>query len=259
MLIQVDARNVFYYHANRPFVAAQPNIVFVHGASHDHSVWALQSRYFAYHGWNVLALDLPGHGRSDGPAFASIEDSARWLLRFLDAAHIEKTALIGHSMGSLIALEAAASAPQRVTKLALIGTAAPMAVGEGLLNTARANERAAHDMVTIWGHRSRSGANPNPGMWMMGYNLRLNERAGRDVLFTDLNACNAYKTALERAAQVQCPALVISGQRDIMTPAKAAQALAKSLPNAKIATVDAGHALMSEQPDAVLDALRAFL
>lgn len=259
MLIQVDAKNVFYYHANRAIVAAQPNIVFVHGASHDHSVWALQSRYFAYHGWNVFALDLPGHGRSGGLALTSIEDSADWLLRFLDAAGIESTALVGHSMGSLIALEAAASAPQRVTKLALIGTAAPMAVGEGLLNAARANERAAHDMVTIWGHRSRSGANPNPGMWMMGYNLRLNERAARDVLFADLNACNEYKTALERGAQVQCPALVITGQRDIMTPAKAARALVQAMPQSKLVSIDAGHALMSEQPDAVLDALRAFL
>lgn len=259
MLVRVDGNDAFYYHANRPLVATQPNLVFVHGASHNHSVWALQSRYFAYHGWNVFALDLPGHGRSSGKPFTSIEDSARWLLRFLDAASTEKTALVGHSMGSLIALEAAASSPQRVTKLALVGTAAPMVVGDGLLNAARANDHAAHDMVTIWGHRSRSGANPNPGMWMMGYNLRLNERAGRDVLFTDLNACNEYKTALERAAQVQCPALIIAGHRDIMTPAKATQALAKSLPQGKVVSVDAGHALMSEQPDAVLDALRAFL
>ncbi len=259
MKLRVDNEEVFYYHANREFKAAQPNVVFIHGASHDHSVWALQSRYFAYHGWNVLALDLPGHGRSGCAPHASIEDSARWLLRLLDAANIAQTALVGHSMGSLIALEAAANAPQRVSKLALLGTAAPMLVGEGLLNAARANDTAAHDMVTIWGHRSRSGTNPNPGMWMMGYNLRLNERAAKDVLFIDLNACNNYKSALERAAQIQCPALVLTGQRDIMTPPKAAQALAKALPNAKLTSVDAGHALMSEQPDAVLDALRAFL
>jgi pimeloyl-ACP methyl ester carboxylesterase len=259
MLVQVDAHPVFYYHANRAFNAAQPNAVFIHGAAHDHSVWALQSRYFAYHSCNVFALDLPGHGRSGGAPLASVEESARWLTRFLDAAGIAQSALIGHSMGSLIALEAAALAPQRVSKLALLGTAAPMAVGEGLLNAARANSVEAHDMVTIWGHRSRAGANPNPGMWMLGYNLRLNERAANDVLFTDLNACNNYKSALERAAQIQCPALVLSGTRDIMTPPKAAQALAKALPNARYVSVEAGHALMSEQPDAALDALRGFL
>jgi pimeloyl-ACP methyl ester carboxylesterase len=259
MLTTVDTHAIFYYHANRAFAPSQPNAVFIHGASHDHSVWALQSRYFAYHGWNVFALDLPGHGRSAGALLSSIEDAASWLLRFLDAASIAQSALIGHSMGSLIALEAAAQAPQRVTKLALIGTAAPMQVGEALLNAARANDSTAHDMVTIWGHRSRSGANPNPGMWMMGYNLRLNERAGENVLFTDLNACNNYRAAAESAARVQCPALVLVGQRDIMTPPKAAQALAKALPQSRVVSVDAGHALMIEQPDAVLNALRGFL
>ncbi len=258
----VDGRKVFAYTAAHALDRSKPNIVFVHGAGLDHSWWGLQSRYFGYHGRNVLAVDLPGHGRSDGPPLASIEALADWVMRLLDAAKIERASVVGHSMGSLAALECAARHASRVERIALLGTAFPMKVGEPFLEAARNNEQAAFDMATIWGHAARVplGANPNPGMWMYGDTLARLARLAPGVLHNDLKACNDYAAGLESAAKVKCPALFIVGAQDVMTPPKAAQPLAAAIPGARTARIAAsGHSLMAEAPDAVLDALIEFL
>jgi pimeloyl-ACP methyl ester carboxylesterase len=262
MFLKVDNKKVYAYTANHPFDAAKPSVVFVHGAAHDHSVWALQSRYFAYHGWNALAVDLPGHGKSEGKALDRIGDIADWVAHVLDAAGANTAALVGHSMGSLVALETAARHPARVAKLALVGTAVPMPVSEPLLNASKANDHVAYEMINVFSHSNAAqiGCNRVPGMWMMGSAMRLMERSGPGVLHADFSACNAYSSGLEAAAQVKCPSLLILGKRDQMAPMKAAQALATKIPNVRtVALEGAGHALMSEQPDAVLDELIRFL
>jgi len=137
MKLVVDGREAYAYTGGKPFDPALPCVVFVHGALNDHSVWTLLARWFAHHGHSVLALDLPGHSRSEGPALASVEEMALWLLRVLDAAGVAQAALVGHSMGSLVALEAAARAPGRITRLVMVGTAYPMKVSDALLGTAR--------------------------------------------------------------------------------------------------------------------------
>src|SRR5262245_31659415 len=126
MDLKVDGQRVYAYTANHALDPALPTVVFIHGAANDHSVWALQSRYFAYHGHNALALDLPGHGKSAGKPRATVPEVADWIVKVLDAAGAGKAALVGHSMGSLVAIETAARHPGRVTQLALVGTAVPM-------------------------------------------------------------------------------------------------------------------------------------
>ena len=262
MNFAVQGRNAFAYAAAHELDAAKRTIVFVHGAGLDHSSWGLQSRYFGYHGFNVLAVDLPAHGRSEGPALASIGDMADWVRKLLDEKKIRKAALVGHSMGSLVSLEFAARYPEVAEKIALIGTAYPMKVSEGFLDAAKRNDHAAYDMETIWGHAAQApfSGNPNPGMWMYGDSLARLERLAPGVLHTDLSACNAYAGGLEAAAKLQCPALFVLGARDIMTPPKAAQELIKAIPGARAVTASlSGHSLMSEAPDATLDALIAFL
>ena len=262
MYLKVDNKKVFAYTANRPFEAAKPTVAFIHGAAHDHSVWALQSRYFAYHGWNVLALDLPGHGKSEGNALDCIGDIADWLARVLDAAGATTASLVGHSMGSLVALETAARHPARVAKLVLVGTAAPMPVSEPLLNASKANDHVAYEMINVFSHSNAAqiGGNRVPGIWMMGSAMRLMERSGSGVLHADFSACNAYCNGLEAAARVKCPALLILGKRDQMAPGKAAQAVATKITNVRtVALEGAGHSLMAERPDDVLDNLIAFL
>jgi len=261
MKFTVDGRQAFAYTAAHDLEPAKPTIVFLHGAGLDHSWWGLQSRYFGYHGWNVLALDLPGHGRSEGPPLPAIGDMADWTFRLLDAQKIGKASVVGHSMGSLVALECAARHPARVERIALLGTGYPMKVGEAFLAAAKENRQDAYDMETIWGHAPLVplGGNPNPGMWMYGDMLARLARLAPGVLYNDLKACDSYAAGAEAAAKVKCPVQFILGRRDQMAPPKAGLAFAALLPQAKVVQLAlSGHSLMAESPDATLDALIEF-
>jgi pimeloyl-ACP methyl ester carboxylesterase len=264
MILDVQNAPAYCYTGGKAFDPAQPTIVFLHGAQNDHSVWALQSRYFAYHGYNVLAVDLPGHGLSGGAALSTVEAMADWLLALLDAAGARQALLAGHSMGSLIALEAAHRAPERVTGLALLGTTWPMKVSDTLLAASKDELQTAIDMVNIWSHSGPlpRPSCPAPGLSVTGMSRRLMQRMAErnpaQLFHTDFSACNAYANGGEAAAGVRCPVLFVLGSRDVMTPPRSAQALTAALKHGRIVTVDAGHAMMAEQADAVLDALIAF-
>jgi pimeloyl-ACP methyl ester carboxylesterase len=256
--LTVGGRAAFAYTAAHELEAGKPSVVFIHGAGLDHSSFALQSRYFGYHGWNVLALDLPGHGRSAGPPLATIAAMADWVVEVLDHLSIEKAVLVGHSMGSLIALDAAARHAQRVEKIALIAVAYPMKVTAPFLEAAQRNDFAAFDMSTIWGHAAQVplAGNPSPGRWMYGDSLARLRRLAPGVLYNDLKAADDYVFS----GSVGCPALFVLGRRDVMTPPRAAQELQGKIPHSQVAVVDSsGHALMVEAPDATLDALIGFL
>jgi pimeloyl-ACP methyl ester carboxylesterase len=259
MRLLVDGIETFIATGGRDPNPALPCVVFLHGAGLDHSIWALLSRWFAHHGWNVLAPDLPGHGRSRGEPLGSIGAMSEWTAALIAAANAGPARLVGHSMGSLVALETAARHPNAITGLGLIGTAAAMPVASELLNAAKADDHAAVDMVSIWGHGTRAtlGGSLVPGLWMLGSAERLLERAGRGVLFKDLAACDGYRDGLRAAGKVSAPVTLILGERDLMTPAKAGKALAAAFPTARVVVLKgAGHLLMSERPDDVLEALR---
>jgi pimeloyl-ACP methyl ester carboxylesterase len=256
--LTVDGRKVFAATGGQTPRPERPAVVFIHGSGMDHTVWTLQTRYFAHHGRAVLALDLPGHGRSAGPALPSIEDLADWVLRVLAAAGFARAALVGHSMGALVALEAAARVSDRVWALGLIGIGERMPVHPDLLNAAAANDHDAIDLVAAWGfgRPAHLGGARAPGTWMLGSGIRLLERAAPGVLGTDLAACNAYQGALGAAAKLRCPVLLLSGDADRMTPASGAVALAKKIADARTLVLPgAGHMMMVEQPDATLNAL----
>jgi pimeloyl-ACP methyl ester carboxylesterase len=259
MLLSVNGAETFVATGGREFDPALSTVVLLHGAGFDHTTWALHSRWFAHHGYGVLAPDLPGHGRSSGAALATIADMADWTAALLEAAGATKARLVGHSMGSLIALETAARHPAKVSGLSLIGTAATMTVGPDLLRAAEANDHAAIDMVSIWGlgFQAELGGSLAPGLWMHSGAQRVLEKCRPGVLFNDLSACNAYQGALAAAAKITVPATLILGERDMMTPAKAGKALAAAIPNAKtIVLPGAGHMMMVERPDELLAALQ---
>jgi pimeloyl-ACP methyl ester carboxylesterase len=259
MELTVDGRSVFAATGGRDFDPALPAVVFVHGAGMDRTVWALQTRFFAYHGRGVLAVDLPGHGRSEGPVLASIAEIADWLTRLMDAAGLAQASLAGHSMGALAALDCAARHPDRVRALALLGAAPRMPVHPDLLAAAEADDHLAFDLVTDWAHGDSGhlGGARAPGLWLMGGDERLLERSAPGVLYRDLAACNAYEDASARAAAVACPTLLVLGAADRMTPARAGHKLAEAISGARVELVaDCGHMLMVEKPDQTLDALR---
>jgi pimeloyl-ACP methyl ester carboxylesterase len=264
MIVQVQGADAYCYTGGKPFNPAQPTAIFIHGAQNDHSVWCLQTRYFAHHGYNVLAVDLPGHGRSKGKACESVELMASWVLAVMDAVGVDKALMIGHSMGSLIALQASHMAPQRVSQLAMLGTTYPMKVSDALLETAKNNEPVAIDMVNIFSHSTMAHkpSCPGPGFYVMGGARRLMQRMStinpEQLFYTDFFACNAYANGEVAAAAVTCPVLFVFGSKDMMTPPRSTKLLTGAIAHGKTVMVDAGHSLMAEQPDGVLEALFAF-
>ena len=262
MELTVNGKTAYAYTGGKAFDAKLPSVIFVHGAQHDHSVWILQSRYLAHHGYGVLALDLPGHGRSAAPALASVGELADWVTAVQDAAGVKQAAIVGHSMGSLIALECAARHPDRVAKIALLAIAYPMKVSAELLAATRDDEPLAQDMVNIWSHSAYAQYPncPGPGFWVIGENLRLMQRQKAGVMHVDFAACNAYAGGEQAAAAVRCPALLLLAKRDLMTPLRAARDFAKTIAGAQTVVIEgSGHNMMAEKPDEVLDALVAFL
>lgn len=257
MNLTVDGQKVYAYTGAKEFDPARNPIIFVHGGGLDHTVWLLQSRYFAQHGRGVMAVDLPAHGKSTGKPLTSIADMADWIVRLMDATAIATATLVGHSMGALVVHEAAARHPARVQCMVAIGISIPMPVTSVLLGAAKADDHDAFDMVNVWGHGTRAhvGGSQVPGMWMIGSGVRLLERSAPGVLYADLNACNEYRDGLAHSDRIACPVHIILGRDDRMTPVEAAAPLLEKLPAARVTILDCGHMLMAEKPGEVLDLL----
>lgn len=276
MYITVNSQKIYAYTGGKAFDAAKPTLVFIHGVLNDHSVWILQTRYFAHHGYNVLAVDLPGHGKSEGSCPKSVEEAADFVLTLLQSAGLKEAALIGHSWGSLIALHAASIAPEhglRITHLALVGTAFPMKVSPALLDASLNQPMKAIEMVNTFSH-SLLAPPPSalgPGTWLYGGSRALMRRVlasntRENVFHTGFKACDSYEgaflasnrlLALIKSAPIAI--LFIVGIADQMTTPKAAQALIDALSHAKVAKVSGGHQLMTEAPEETLQALSNWL
>jgi pimeloyl-ACP methyl ester carboxylesterase len=266
MYINVNGASTYCYTGSKALDATKPTVVFIHGVLNDHSVWILQSRYMANHGWNVLALDLPGHCRSAGKPPASVEDAADFVIALLDAAGVPTAAIVGHSFGSLIAMEVAARAPARVSHLVLVGTAFPMKVSPALLEASLNTPMKALEMVNVF---SRSTLAPppsalGPGTWVYDASFALGKRvlaSNREVnlFYTGFQACDSYANGEAAMAQVKCPALFLLGDVDQMTPPKAAKGLISKAANARVVMLPGGHHQMTETPEPMLQALTQFL
>jgi len=270
MYIPVNGAPTYCYTGGKAFDAAKPTAVFLHGVLNDHSVWILQSRYLAHHGWNVLAVDLPGHCKSEGEAPTSVEAAADFVAALLDAAGVQKAALIGHSWGALIALEAAARIKERVTHLVLVGVAYPMKVTPALIEASLNDPEKALKMVNVFS-RSTLAAPPSalgPGTWVYGASMALGRRVLRsnaavNVFHRGFVACDSYTGGEAAIAQISCPVLFLLGAQDQMAQPRAAQGLiaaakAKGL-RVLVSSVPVGHHQMTEAPEETLVALRGFL
>ena len=270
MYLTVNGAKTYCYTGGKPFNAAQPTVVFIHGVVNDHSVWILQTRYLAHHGYNVLAIDLPGHCKSGGDAPETVEQAADFIAALLDAAGVEKAALVGHSWGGLIALEAAGRLGSRISHLCLVGVAAPMRVSPVLLENSVTDPEQALKLVNVF---SRSTLAPppsalGPGTWVYGANLALGRRVIRsnsavNVFHRGFKACDSYANGEAAIRAIACPVLFILGAQDQMTPPKAAQSLVHAAKdsgkNVHVHTVPVGHHQMTESPDDTLFALARFL
>ncbi|MFN9476298.1 alpha/beta fold hydrolase [Acidovorax sp.] len=267
MQIQVNGHTTYCYTGGKAFNPALPTVVLVHGVLNDHSVWALQSRYLANHGWNVLAVDLPGHCRSAGEAPASVEAGADFIAALLDATGVPRAALVGHSFGSLIALEAAARLGERVSHLVLVGTAYPMKVSPALIDAALNEPEKALRMVNVFS-RSTLAPPSGAGFWVYNAGMALGRKvlcsnSAVNVFHRGFVACDSYANGEQAIAAVRCPVLFALGAQDQMTAPKAAQGLVAAARAAgkavQTTSLPVGHNQMSEAPDGTLMAIRDFL
>lgn len=264
MIIDVGSRSIHAATGGVDPDPSDPVVILLHGAGMDSTIWQLQTRYLAHRGLQAIAVDLPGHGRSDGPPLESIEAMGAFVVELMDAAGWHAAHLVGHSMGSFVALEAAAALAERCSSITLMGAAPAMPVHPQLISDAEADLPAAAALMAAWGHAKPAhiGQNPTPGMWMTGGARALVERSDRGVLATDFRACAAYEGAIEAATATIAPSTVIIGRGDKMTPPKAGRALADALNDPTLIELDAtGHSMMTEAPravrSAILDAVRA--
>ena len=266
MELIVNGAKTYCYAGGKAFDTSKPAVVFVHGVLNDHSVWILQTRYFAHHGFSVLAPDLPGHCRSEGEPPRSVEEAAQFVIALLDAAGLREAAIVGHSFGSLVAMEVAARAPQRVKKLVMVGTAYPMKVSPLLLDTSLNDPMKAIEIDNVFSH-STLAPPPSalgPGTWLPGASRALKRRVlasnPRVNLFhRGFQACDSYRGGEEAMARVECPVLFVLGSKDSMTLPKMARPLQDRARDGRTVFVAGGHQMMTEAPDETLFAIRDFL
>jgi pimeloyl-ACP methyl ester carboxylesterase len=262
MDVSVDGKTAHAATGSRDGDAQDPAVVLIHGAGMDRTVWQFQTRNIAHTGHRAYAVDLPGHGYSEGPALPTVPEMADWVARFMDAAGIEKATLVGHSMGSLIALEVAARHPGKAERLVLTGVAEAMPVHPDLLAAAAANQDLASELITFWGlgEKAQAGGHPLPGLWVHGACEVLLKNSRSGVLGSDLAACNDYGSAVEAAEKAICPAVFVLGRDDKMSSAKSGTALALRMDGAEVHVLDrCGHMMMAERPNEFYSALRGVI
>lgn len=258
MQIEVNGHLTYAATGGKEFDTGLATVLFIHGSGLDHRSWALQTRWFAYNGYSVLAPDLPGHSLSSGDPLLTIEDMGRWVSDFLDAAGVESAHVVGHSQGFLCALELAKQSPSKVKSLSGIGTAASIPVNPALIETALESPTKAADMMLMWGfgRQAQMGISAVPGMQPIAIGRQI---MASNPLAVDLQACAGYLSGEQVAASLDIPAQLVLAGQDKMTPLKAGRALAHTM-HAKVTVIENyGHMLPIEAPKHCLVCLRDFI
>ncbi|MGB9776588.1 MAG: alpha/beta fold hydrolase [Anaerolineae bacterium] len=244
---QIGGQALFYTLSGR----GGPALILIHGAGGNHLHWPAALRRMP--GATVYAVDLPGHGRSEGPGRERIEDYAADIVRFMDAVGVPRAVLVGHSMGGAIAQMTALTAPERVAGLVLVGTGARLRVAPAILDGILQDARGTLDLITEWAW----GPEADPAMVARGRQMMA--RVHPSVVGGDFAACDRFDVR-ERVGEITAPTLVITGSEDRMTPPKFGQWLAEHIPGARFVLVEgAGHMVMLEKPDQVAGAVQAWL
>ena len=263
MKFQVNNKEVFASTGGRPFDKKKPLIVFIHGSGLSHITWVLQTRYFAFHGYSVLAIDLPGHGYSEGPALETIEAQGKWISDVIDSVDIKEASLVGHSQGCLIALECASQFPDKIKSIGLMGGAGAIPMNPELLDLAEQGDPKAVDLMMDWAHgpAGHFGGHPVPGLHHMnlGGSIVINGSV-KNALGVDFRACDNYKNGFEAAKKIKCPAINILGDRDRMCPIKQGKKLADHIENSEVEIIEnCGHMILLEEAGKSLELLKKFI
>lgn len=258
MELIINNAPVYVATGGKDFNPDLPTVIFLHGSGGDHRTWALQTRWFAYHGYSVLAPDLPGHSLSGGDAFKAIEESEPWLLEFLKKAGVQSAHFVGHSQGFLSTLAFAKDHQDKVLSLTAIGTAASIPVNQALIDTAKESAAKAAHMMCNWGFgpEAHMGVSSVPGMQPIAISRAI---MSRNPLDADLQACADYKAGADVVKTLNVPCHCILASHDKMTPLRAGKALADAMGVTPTIIQGGGHMLPLEKPKETLSALRAFI
>lgn len=255
MYIEVRGERTYAATGGKEFDHDLPTVMFVHGSGLDHRSWALQTRWFAYNGYSVLAPDLPGHSLSAGEALQSIEDMGAWLAEFITACGASRVHAVGHSQGFLDVLELARQAPQLLKSITGVGTAGAIPVNPALIEAARESAGAAAEMLLMWGFGpdAQYGISAVPGMQPIAIGRQI---MARNPLHADLVACADYQNGSAVAKTIEVPSQMILARKDRLTPLKAGMSFAGEL-GARVSVIERyGHMLPIEAPRQTLQKLR---
>ena len=220
MKVKVNGQEAYFTTSGREIDQSQPTIVFVHGSGLTHVTWVLQTRYFAFHGFNTIAVDLPGHGDSEGPPLKTIEEMADWMASLLNVLEINKTSYVGHSQGCLVGLEFAYRYADKLDLLVLINGSLSMKMNPELLQLALDKNHKAVDLMMDWVHGplGQVGGHPVPGLSHIGMGNQLVSANNHGTLGIDFGACDKYENGERAASSITQPTLCIIGKHDRMTP-----------------------------------------
>ena len=263
MKLKVNSKEAYFTTSGREIDKDQSTIVFVRGSGLTHVTWVLQTRYFAFHGYSVLAIDLPGHGYSEGPALETIEEQGKWISDVIDAMDMKEASLVGHSQGCLVVLECASQFPEKIRSIGLMGGAGAIPMNPELLELAENGDPKAVELMMDWAHgpAGHFGGHPVPGLHHMnlGGSIVINGSV-KNALGVDFRACDNYKNGFEAAKKIKCPAINILGDRDRMCPVKAGKKLAENIENSEVEIIEnCGHMILLEEAGQSLEILKKFI
>ena len=238
------------------FDEEKSSILLMHGSGLTHIVWSLHEQFYASQGFNILSVDLPGHGNSEGPSLKSIEEISDWVKSLMNVLDIKKIIIIGHSQGSLVGIDFASRYPNLINSLVLVAGSYKMPVNQDLINYAEAGDEKAILLMMKWGYEgSKAFIGGNPVKKIIN-----SSREIREVLAVDLNACNNYKGGKESLEKINCPTLCIFGDLDKMVPLEVGNKMASMIKNSEKKVInDCGHMIIFEKAFEMRKTVKEFL
>ena len=228
----------------------------MHGSGLTHIVWSLHEQFYASQGFNVLSVDLPGHGNSEGPSLESIEKISNWVKSLINVLGIKKIIIIGHSQGCLVGIDFAVRYSKLINCLVLVAGSYKMPVNKDLIDYAEAGDEKAVLLMMKWGYEgSKAFIGGNPVKKIIN-----SSREIREVLAVDLNACNNYKDGKESLEKINCPTLCIFGDLDKMVPLEVGNKMASMIKDSKKKVIsNCGHMIIFEKALEMRKIVKEFL
>ena len=256
MITEIKKKKVFSTDVGYSYDSKKPTIILLHGSGQSHVVWSLTDQFLAEQGFNVFALDLPGHGNSEGPCLESIEEMSLWLNEFVEHIGIEKSVLVGHSQGCLVGLEFARRYPKKIDKIIFIAGSYSMPVNKSLIDLSLSGDIEALNLMMKWGYGySKQFIGGNPLQKILN-----SPREVREVLAVDLIACNNYKNGVDAVKSINCSTFFIFGEIDKMIKLESGKKFANMINNSQTHIIkDCGHMIILENAFEMREKITEFL